>query len=273
MMIRAILNIPYLFFLLTILLSNVTYAASSEAVSAMQQMLRSMDHIKTLQCDVTQIKTLPKQVSLNYSLKIDSQGNSVAIVQKTGSKITHLKNKKGYYIIDRGEAQKQSSKQFPFENPIAFLKTMDLADVTENYKFLVSKKTDSQLIITMIPVGTGGKSIAQAEQNPVTMLSFELNLPFYTLASVEIFKNNRTTTKDRIEFDYDKVTNVALQEKNTFKNKYAGIEELALTHSKSTGDSGPDRQGRQTIQTKETWYSNIILNKPFEKQTFNEEGY
>jgi len=103
------------------------------ALDLMSRMLGSMSHIRTIQCDVTMIKTTPqKTVTSNYSLVADQKGNAVVKILGVKNKV-FVQNQKGFYLVNKGESFKQpESFGFPFDIPSKFLDRLNMKDVSDN---------------------------------------------------------------------------------------------------------------------------------------------
>ena len=267
---------------------NLTTNAANdkEAIEAIKQAIHSMDHIKTIKTDVTQVKrTVRKDTTVNYQLIADHKDNILVKIQPDPSlsfwakfrksKMVYVKNNKGWYTVIKSEATKQPSyKQFPFDSPTVFLKQLNISDVTGNYKFLVENSNDKEIKINMIPISTGGQSIESTEdEDRVTMLKFTITKPNSLLKQVDIYKNYENESKNYVQFNYARVENKILNKSGTFKNKYTLSKELALTHTKSVSDLGLDTNGNPNIQTKESWYENVVLNDGYDLEIFDEETY
>jgi hypothetical protein len=253
---------------------NIFAKSDPQALAIIQKMLGSLNHISTMQSKVTLVKKTPERtVTINYELKADNKNEAVVII-KDKIKQTYVLNNKGYFLVTKGEPIKQNGKAFPFDNPAMFLKELNLAEVTDNYQFVINSDTDEFVIIDMLPLGTAGKSIsASTGEASITKLRFTIYKPWNTLQKLEMFKNYQPTTKDILEFRYEIVENKRLTEKGIFRNKYTTSQELALTYYKSVADLGKDKNGNPNIQVKELFYKNIILNEILDRDVFDEEDY
>lgn len=250
-------------------------ASTPESISAIRQMLRSMDHIHTFQATVTVTNARRgRTTTLNYELYSDQTGRAAAKVTAP-HKIAYVKNKKGFYVIQNGEAKRQPPQlEFPFDIPNAFFSKLAIKDVTDNYKFVTAALNSDTMTIELIPIDTGGKSIASAMENdPVTMLRFTLNLPQYTLSKLEIFKNNSIKTNDTISLEYDLIDTKKVIEKGFFRNKYANTEELAPVLIRSTSEIKKPGQTAPLLEVKTTRYAHVKINEKIDDARFNEEDY
>ncbi|MGE4170766.1 MAG: hypothetical protein AB7F28_08640 [Candidatus Margulisiibacteriota bacterium] len=252
-----------------------TFGVDQQALKDITRMLGSLNHIRTLKCDVTSVqKNSQKTTTLNYTLMADNNNQKV-VVFTSPIKVTYVKNKKGLYMVRNGNAEKQSPKApFPVDVPNQFLNQLKLKDVTDNYTFVTNSRSADAIIIDMIPVGTGGQSIQDAlKKEAVTMLRFTIGLPYYTLNKVEIFKNNRLTTEEWVEVDYEIIRNKVLEKTGFFRNTYSESDALMLTHTLSVSRTEKNKDGTPKQQVKEVFYSKITLNEKLDPKLFDEEAY
>ena len=255
--------------------SAASTTSTPETISAIHQMLRSMNHIQTFQATVTVTHVRRgRTTTLNYELYSDQTGRAAAKVTAP-HKIAYVKNKKGDYVIQNGEAKRQNPRfEFPFDIPNAFFSKLAIKDVTDNYKFVTAALSTDTMTIELIPIDTGGKSIAAAMENdPVTMLRFTLNLPQYTLSKLEIFKNNSIKTNDTVSLEYDLIDTKKVIEKGFFRNKYANSEELAPVLIRNTYEIKKTGQSTPLIEIKTTRYTHVKINEKIDEDRFNEEDY
>jgi hypothetical protein len=257
------------------LLTGISFAKndSKQAIGIMQKMLISMDHIKTWQSDVIVVDTTQdKRITMNYHLIADIDDHAVAIVEdKKYKKITYVNNDGGYYIVRKREPIKQlEGKVFPFDMPTRYLKNLNLADVFDNFKFVIHKETDELYEINLIPVDSGKR---EAGADVVSMLRFTIYKEFNTLNMVQIFKNYSLKSNDSIVMKYDVVDNKIISKKGVFMNKYATSRELAITYSRSYAGFEDDENGSPQFQVKETWYKNVKINESLDEDVFDEEEY
>jgi len=246
----------------------------SEALILLNEMIHSLDHIQTFKADVTVVK-ITQQRSTTANFTLTSQGDQAVAEFSRKPRVVYVQNQKGLYVVTRGKAVKQSDHQgFPFDIPNNFLENLNLQEVSGNAKFLINSKNQDEIIVDMIPIDTGGKSIASSvDEDQTTMLRFSIGKKYHTLNKVEIFKNYQLKTKDYVEFTYDLIDNKVIEKKGIFKNKYLNTQELALTHTKSFSDLGIDSRGNPNIQIKESWYTNITINEKLDEDIFDEEDY
>lgn len=258
-----------------LLFPSMVMGLDIDALTAISKMLNSLNHVRTLECSVTVTqRTGLKLSTLNYTLYADQYDQKAAVVGFPFQQ-TYIQNKKGIYTIRKGDAVKQPRQvAFPFDVPSQFLSRLKLKDVTDNYTFVTHEKSESQWIIDMIPVGTGGGSIQESySKNSVTMIRFTLSLPRYTMATVEIFKNNSTVATDYVEAEYDIIRNKVIDQKGFFKNTYRESDVLMLTHTRSVSNLGKDQNSRPKTQIKDCFYSKIVINEVIDPKVFDEENY
>lgn len=247
---------------------------SKEALAAVSKMLHTQDFIRSIHFDAVQVKTIDdKKVTLNYTYYADSKGNEAVIVNQKSQKVVYVTNFKGRFVSINGRVRKLPGDQpFPFDNPGTFLKSMHLEDVTPNNKLLIDSQSDRQIVVKMVRLGPPIGQVNNGGDSPVQMLKLTLNLPFYTLAKVEIFKSNLTETQDFVEFEYGSITNKKLPMSTLFRTPV--LESQGLIHSKSVGVAPAlNSSQKPQIQIKETWYSRVVVNDQIDRSVFNEEAY
>ena len=248
-------------------------AADTTALRAVSKMLGSLSHIKTLEMDGQLVKTnRAKRSTMNYQLYAEGE-NKIAIAVTLPAKVTYVKNKKGTFSIARGDISISHPSLFPVEVPTAIFRGMSVGDVTDNYKFVVHRQSTADIVVDMVPVGTGGRLITEAyDTEAVTMLRFTIGYPHYTLNRLEIFKNNALKSQDYIEAKYEILPNKVLVKKGWLKNTYRSEDMLMMTYVKSytERDMGP---GEKDVQIKEQWYRNVKINEPIDPDRFDEGAW
>lgn len=257
--------------MLSIAVPTTAATEKEKALEMISRMLISMDHIQTIQCDVSMNKrTQDRVVTLNMRLKADTYGHAVAEINR-GIPATFVKNKKGVFTIMNGDVRKQPKQhQFPFEIPTTFLERLAIGDITENYTYRLFDDTETHSVVDLIPVYAAKTDDWDA--NVVTLLRLRIDKPHFTLTKVEIFKNHELRSENVMEYRYGLVTNRVLEKKGWFKNKYREKEALALTYYKSIFTQASE-EDEPYQQIKEISYSGIVLNELFDDDMFDEEHY
>ena len=269
-----------LFLIVMVSMGRATYADDSRtsapaAVSAITKMLRSMNHIHTFQGTATIVKTNGRRTStVNAQLYADSDSQAAAKILPP-YRAAYVKNKRGYFVVQNGEVRREPrTSEFPFDVPTTFFSKMAVKDVTDNYKFIVVTQSETAMTIELIPIGTGGKSVAESTgEMAVTMLRFHLNMPECTLAKLELFKNNALTTNDTIEIKYDMIDTRRVVEKRFFRDKYASTTERVPVWIR-TVTSRPARRGVESeTEIRVIRYGGVRVNEKIDPDRFNEESY
>lgn len=243
--------------------SGTTWGSNTTALRAVNLMLGSLNHIRTLSCDVEVRQQSPKKKGTTvYQLIVDQTGQKAAIFKRP-VKQAYIHNKKGLYIVQNGEANRQpKGSEFPFEVPSHFLRGLKLRDVTDNYTFSVHSQTPDMIVVDMISVGTVGQTIETAfNSDTVSMIRFSIALPKYTLNRIEIYKNNQLVANDTIDIAYDMIADKATKKSDLMIVRTLSIRKLA----------GKGSDDRTDIKT--TWYRNISINGPIPNEVFDEENY
>lgn len=254
-------------FVLVFNFSLLGYAKDFKAMDAIQAMLSSLDHIQTIQADVSEKKTFNnKTTKLNYKLTADDKGNiKVDFNQNNGflarifknKKAVFIKNQRGFFVVEDGIASKQS-QDFPFDLPHNFLRNLSIEDVSSDYKFVIMQEDAKSLTIEMVPI----RAILDSR---TSKLQFIINKPYYTLAQVKIFKDYKDQSFDSIIFEYD----FASGNEASFEHKYQRAKNIFL--AKTISNSIILRDEKEIKQIKETSYKNVLINQYIDIEVFNEE--
>lgn len=248
-------------------------AADTTAIRAVSKMLGSLSHVKTLDLEGELVKrSRSGTATMNYHLYAEGDTKTTVAVTRP-AKVTYVKNRKGFFVVSRGDISPSPEAVFPVEVPTAMFRGMTVGDVTDNYKFMVNRQSSADIVVDMIPVGTGGRSIKETyARDRVTMLRFTIGYPYYTLNRLEIFKNNALKSQDYIEAKYEILPNKVLVKKGWLKNTYRSEEMLMMTYVKSYAEHDMDN-GEKDVQIKEQWYRNIKINEPIDPDRFDEGAW
>ena len=143
--------------LVLILAFSFLFAAGSQdrPLSYLSQMLNSLDYIQSVQCDVSStIIDMGKRATQNYTLVADRRYAKAKFTKPKG--ISYVKNKKGLFKVVKGDAQKQpKDRAFPIDLPHMFLENLNLGEITDNYKFLISSENSETVVVSIIPIDAG----------------------------------------------------------------------------------------------------------------------
>jgi len=226
-------------------------------------MLLSMDHIQTIESDVTVEKQTDSGVTtLNYHLITKDENHIVAQFEDRQNGV-YVLNNRGYYIVLKGEPEKQKYiESFPFSNPVAFLSRLDMKDVTLNYRFELEQELEHSVVVIMIPVGTAGGSIESAMGDRVTKLEFTIKKEPIMLQKVRVFKNFNDTPEDTISIRYEWLTPPAFT---------GQARQIMMNYVKS--EVSYTNYGEPTTEIKQTWYKNTKINHLLDEDVFDEEEY
>jgi len=232
-------------FICLLILSGSLFA-NDRAVNYVGAMLHSLDAIQTIQCDVTnRVIDSGKRSTQNYHLIADQKYALTTF--KVPTKITVVKNKKGFFVVTKGDAQKQpKGKPFPVDLPHRFLSNLNLKDITENYSFIVSSENADTVVINIVPIDAS----PVGNDDQVTLLRLSINKSRALLERVDIFKNNSFKSNDFVRFEYALIGTISV-----LKHSYS--------YSRRT-DSNPPK-----VYINENTYSQIILNQKLSDDDFD----
>ena len=266
---------PVFFGVMGVLLMWVSGVSATDttAIRAVSKMLGSLSHVKTLDMEGQLVKrSRSGTATMNYHLYAEGDAKTTVAVTRP-AKVTYVKNRKGFFVVSRGDVLRSPDGVFPVEVPTAMFRGMTVGDVTDNYKFMVNRQSSADIVVDMIPVGTGGRSIQETYDNDaVTMLRFTIGYPYYTLNRLEIFKNNALKSQDYIEAKYEILPNKVLVKKGWLKNTYRSEDMLMMTYVKSYAERDTGA-GDKDVQIKEQWYRNIKINEPIDPDRFDEGAW
>ena len=258
------------FFSLLALSLTLSYATSTQdrSLPYLSQMLGSLDYIHSIQCDVTStVLDMGKRTTQNYVLFADRNYAKARFSSPKG--VVFVKNKKGLFKVIKGDVQKQpKGRSFPVDLPHLFLTNLNLGEITDNYKFLISSENSNTVVVNIIPIDAA--TISKGKDQ-TTMLRLTIFKDTKLLQRVDIYKNNQFISNDYLRFDYSTIENRVLAKKGLFKNTYTTENITALVHTYSYSKAGKDSRGNPKIYIKETAYSNIILNEKLDEGLFDED--
>ncbi len=232
--------------LIILLILSGSLFANDRAIGFVSAMLHSLDSIQSIQCDVTnRVFDSGKRTTQNYHLVADQKYALVRFVVPT--KITVVKNKKGSFVVTKGDVRKQPKGQpFPVDLPHRFLANLNLKDISENYSFIVSSENANTIVINIVPIDA-----VRGEDDQVTLLKLSLNKSKSMLERVDIFKNNSLKSNDFVRFEYIPIGNMM-----ALKRSYSYSKQTRLTPPK--------------VYINENIYTNIILNQKLNDDDFDE---
>lgn len=154
--------------LLTCLTVSIQAAPKQDttALRAVSKMLNSLNHVKTLELEGEMVKIdKGQQATMNYRLY--AKGDTHITVEVYAPvKAVYIKNPKGFFVVQKGDIQRTADGVLPVDVPTSFFKGMTVGDVTDNYKFVVQRQSSADIVVDMVPVGTGG-SVLRTSMMPM----------------------------------------------------------------------------------------------------------
>lgn len=254
---------PGLFLLFFLSFSASLLANSSMAVKSLNHMMSSLDHVSSVEVVVSaDYMSSYERITANGTLT--SYLDTHAVYQDDRDKKTFVKNKKGIFLVEKGEVE--SIDVFPIPIPTDFLDAFDSATLTQNYVFSVLKSNKDILELSVVPVFSVQLVPGEAV---TTMLKLALIKPDFLLKKVEVFSNYQLKPNEVLEFEYIRLDYVPFGSRSmVFKKGY-----FISAFETFFQDIEKDSNGVQYFSRTRYEYSYRYVNQDMDMDIFDENDY